>query len=310
MAHYTASQLKKRKRVKHYLEYALLRAMLFVINRLPLSLALWKARRLGDFAFDVVRIRRRVTLDNLRRVFGEKYSNRQLTSIARSTYRNFAMTLVEFAYYGENGIDQLGERMTVNSYQPAQEAEAKGKGILFMTAHTGNWELLGAKVSADFAPIAEISGDQKNIMVDAYTKKMRERLGLKLIPIGSSLKEVIRTLRAKGRVALVADQDGGRDGIMIDFLGKLASTAVGPARFSYRTGAPLVMGLDRHLGGGHHEAILYPPIYPDTDRPEKEEIRRILEEYSTILESFIRQYPDQWLWMHRRWKTQLPADKG
>ncbi len=308
MAHYGSDQLEKRRQPKHYVEYALMRALLFIINKLPLATALWHARRLGDFTFDVLRLRRHVALDNMRRAFGDKYSEGELTSIARSTYRNFAMTLVEFAYYGENGTACLDEMMNIISMQPARDAEAKNRGVVFMTAHTGNWELFGAQASSEFKPITEIMGNQKNIMVDAYIKKMRERMGIKLIPIGSALRDVIRALRSGGLVAMVADQDGGRDGVMIDFLGTPASTAIGPARFAYRTGAPLVLGLDRHLGNGYHEAVLFEPIYPDTDAPEKEEIRRMLEAYSKNLEEFIRKYPDSWLWMHRRWKTQIPPE--
>lgn len=304
MAHYRSEQIDQRRRPKHYLEYGLLRFLLFFIHRTPIGSGLWFARRLGDFVFDMIRLRRKVALENMRQAFGDRFSQRELKRFARSCYRNFAMTMVEFAYYGEHGIESVGDRVQMIDFKNVEAAAALDKGVLFLTAHTGNWELLGGKVSHDWAPLTEISGDQKNLFVDKYTKKMRRRLGVELIPIGSSLKMVIRTLRAKGRVALVADQDAGQDGIFVDFLGRPASTSAGPAWFAYRTGAPIVVAFDRHLGDGRHETVFYPPLIPDQDQPEQEEIRRLLTEYTSHLETFIRDYPDQWLWMHRRWKTQ------
>jgi lauroyl/myristoyl acyltransferase len=303
MAHYRSEQIDQRRRPKHYLEYGLLRFILFFIHRTPLSWGLWVARRLGDFTFDVVRLRRKVTIENMKQAFGDAYSDNELSRFARSCYRNFAMTMIEFAYYGEHGVARADDKIRIEGFEAAETAAAMGAGVIFLTAHTGNWELLGGKVSHDWAPLSEISGDQKNYFVDKYTKEMRRRLGVELIPIGSSLKMVIRTLRNKGRVALVADQDAGSDGMMIDFLGRPASTSLGPAWFSYRTGAPIIIAFDRHVGDGRHETVFYPPLIPDREKPEKEELHRLLSCYTSYLEAFIRQYPDQWLWMHRRWKT-------
>ena len=308
MAHYTASQERSRRRAKHYVEYGLLRGFLFFLSLLPLGGALWVARRLGDFAFDVLRMRRDVALTNLRRAFGERYSPREYERIARSCYRNFAMTFVEFGLFGKHSVAQLGERMHIAHREAVAEAGAARKGILFLTAHVGNWELMGACMALIDRPLTVVSGDQKNLLVDGLVKRLRKAGGMQIIPIGSSLRGVMKALRQDGRVALVADQDGGRDGIFLEFFGRTASTYAGPARFAYRTGAPIVIGLDRHTGGGAHEARFYPPIFPDRSRPEAEEIRRILTEYTRILEDFVRENPDQWFWMHRRWKTRPEAE--
>jgi KDO2-lipid IV(A) lauroyltransferase len=309
MAHYSPDLVAARTRPKHYAEYAALRTMLFFLRILPLSFVHWLARCLGTFAFDVVRIRRRVTLANLRAALGGHYIERQLVGIARSCYRNFACTFFEFALTPHKSTDDLTRFMTVTPREPIAEAAALEKGIVYLTGHTGNWELLGAVMGQIDRSVKILVGDQKNLLVDRYAKRQRAKMGMEMIEIGSSMREVMRTLKRDGRVALVADQDGGPDGIFLDFLGRPASYQVGPARFAYRTGAPIVIGLARRLGGGRHEARLYPPIIPDRSRPEEEETRRILTEYTRILEDFIRRHPDQWFWMHRRWKTR-PAGEG
>jgi KDO2-lipid IV(A) lauroyltransferase len=110
-------------------------------------------------------------------------------------------------------------------------------------------------------------------------------------------------LREGGSVALVADQDAGRSGAFLDFLGRPASCHLGPVRFAYRTGAAVIMGFCRRTGPGAFRGELHEPIVPDRSRPEEEEIRRILRLYNETLGRLVREHPDQWFWMHRRWKT-------
>jgi KDO2-lipid IV(A) lauroyltransferase len=285
-------------------EYALLRSVLLLMKLLPLCGALWVGRRLGDLAFDVIRIRRQVTLENLRASFGSRYSHAERVRIARSTYRNFGMCFVEFGLFAYQRREELEKRM---KYRPAgalKESATAGQGVIVLTAHTGNWEMIGTCLVLSGEPLSVVVGDQKNLMVDGFVKWLRAKQGARLIPIGSALRGIIRVLRAGGAVGLVADQDGGRDGIFIDFFGRPASTAVGPARFAYRTGAAILVMLDRYVGTGKHEVRVCPPIVPDCSRPEDEEVRRMLTEYTRNLEGFVRQYPDSWFWMHRRWKTQ------
>jgi KDO2-lipid IV(A) lauroyltransferase len=309
MAHYGTGQEASRRRPRHYAEYALLCALVFVLRLLPFRAALWVACRLGDFAFDVIRIRRRVTLENLQAALGATRSAAELMAIARSCYRNFAATFVELAVLAPGGAAAAARRMRVSPQSHVADAAARGRGVIYLTAHIGNWEMLGACMGLIDEPLHVVVGDQRNLLVDRYVNGLREALGMRVIPMGASLKGVMRALRRGERVALVADQNAGPDGVFIDFLGRPAATALGPAHFAYRSGAPIVIGLDRRLENGRHETRLYPPLIADRSRPAAEETRRILTEYMRILEDFVRRHPDQWFWMHRRWKTQ-PSTGG
>ncbi len=310
MARYRREQQRQRTQIRHYLEYFLLRAIVFVIARIPMSAALWVGRRLADLTFDVLRKRRTVTLENLRAALGDPYSAAELQGIARGAYRNIGMTMVELGRFSRESPADLLDRTRIAPRDPIHAAVARGRGIVYLTGHTGNWELCGICVNAVGGPLAAAVGDQKNLLVDRYFKALRGRMGVEQISITSGLRQVLRRLHEGGRVALAADQDAGRDGVFIDFFGRPASTAAGPARFAYRTGAAIVIGFDRLTGQGRHEIRLYPPIVPDTDRPEEEEVRRMLGEYARHLEDFIREYPEQWLWMHRRWKSAPPVARG
>ncbi len=307
MAREREKQRSAQRRLKHHIEYALLRSLLFVLRLLPIAGALWVARRLGDFTFDVIRIRREVTLRNIEETLGATLSARERIRIARASYRNAASTFIEFGLFPHWGIKALRERIKMGPVRTMREAAKYERGILYLTAHVGNWEMLGAAMAWLDGPIYVVAGTQRNHMVNRYITHLRESFEMRVLEVGSALKEVMRKLRQNERVALVADQDAGPTGLFIEFLGRPASIAIGPARFAYRTGAPIVIGLDRRVDNGHHETRLYPPIVADRSRPEAEETKRIMGIYARILEDFIRQYPDQWFWMHRRWKTKPPG---
>jgi Kdo2-lipid IVA lauroyltransferase/acyltransferase len=299
----------ERVRVRHVAEYALLRFALFGLARLPLAWALWLGRRLGDFTFDVVRLRRRVTLENLRLALGETHDARARQRIARGAYRNIGMTLCELMRFTRARPDELRERTRLVRPEALQEAAAPGRGIIHLTAHTGNWEWYATYLGLLDGPLATIVTDQHNPLVDRFVKATRTRMrGMVLIPVGSALRGVLRTLEAGGRVAIAGDQDAGRHGLFMPFFGHPASAAVGPARFAYRTGSPIIVGFDRHVGGGRHEITLHPPIFIDPARSEAEETQRVITLYAGMFEDFVRRYPDQWLWMHRRWKTRPPGE--
>jgi KDO2-lipid IV(A) lauroyltransferase len=296
---------------KHVAEYALLRCVYFAFGHLPRPVTLWCARRLGDFAFDLLRLRRRVTLANLELALGERLNARARAGIARRAYRNIGMTFAEFVLFGREPREAFLARTRVLDSGPIAAAARAGQGVIYLTAHTGNWENFGLVVGLIDGPLATIIADQRNPLVDRFVKEIRSRTGsMLMIPRGSALRGIMRTLQAGGRVGIAGEQDAGQGGVFLPLFGRLASTAVGPARFAYRTGAPIVVGFDRHAPGGRHEIELHPPIVPDRTRPEGEEMVRMLTRYNALLEGFVERYPDQWFWMHRRWKTRPPGERA
>lgn len=310
MAHYQAQQRAARMRPKHYVEYALLRLVILAFRPFSLGASLWIARRLGDLAFSVFRIRRQVLLENLRTAFGDEYSEPEYRKIARQCYHNFAMTFVEILRFNWETLSDIQSRMDFTGIEHVQAAVERGKGVIYLAGHVGNWELMGACLGMLGAPLSVVQGDQKNLFVDRLMKGLRKRMGMELIPIGSSLKMVLKTLRNNGRIALIADQDGGRDGVFVEYFGRLASTPSGPARFALKTGAAVVVGLDRRTEGARHLGQFSAPIVPDPDAPEEDEVRRIVKEYTRALEVYVRENPAEWFWMHRRWKTRPPGVGG
>jgi len=296
------------KRIEYRLEYALFRGLLLALSLLPLASSLWLARRLGDVAFDVVRIRRRVTLENLARAFAPALGPRELRRLGRRNYRAIGMTFIELALFTRDNRATLVRRATFSGGNHVVSAISARRGIIFLTAHVGNWELCAACTGAICESLDVVFAEQRNPHIDRLIRRARERVGLHLVPRGYAVRGLLRALRAGGQVGIAGDQDAGRDGLAVPFMGVPASTAAGPAWLAYRTGAPIVIGFDHHLGGGRHHIEYTPPIWADRSRPETEETRRILGLYMARLGEFVRRHPEQYFWMHRRWKTVLPVE--
>jgi KDO2-lipid IV(A) lauroyltransferase len=184
----------------------------------------------------------------------------------------------------------------------------KGKGAVCMTGHFGNWEYMGAMVAQHF-PMAFLYQPQNNPYADALIRRTREKVSMRSIP-RNSLRDILKALRQKQFVAILADQDAGRSGIFVNFMGRPASTAQGPAAFVLKTGAPILFVVSLRQRGGKHlvesEALTFDDLPAHWSEDEK--VLHITQRWSEVLEKYIRLYPDHWFWMHRRWKT-LPAEE-
>ncbi|MBD3336553.1 MAG: hypothetical protein GF355_13655 [Candidatus Eisenbacteria bacterium] len=299
----------RRPTLSHRLEYAGLRLFLGVGRIGPGGWGTGWTRILADIAFDLVRLRRRVTLDNLRRAFPDR-SEGERVAIARRTYRNFARTFLEAATLERIDPSDVRRQFDIQGMEHLDSARARGRGGILISAHFGNWEYMGGALALHGYPVSFLVRSQKNPLVDARINANRRRMGVGIIPVGQAVRRIYRELRANAFVAFLADQDAGRDGLFLDFLGRPASVVVGPAVFARRTGAAIIPGHSYRRPGGGFVLEIEPPIFPDESLPAEDDVRRLAEAYTRRSEAAIRRRPDHWFWMHRRWKTRPPADGG
>ena len=150
-------------------------------------------------------------------------------------------------------------------------------------------------------------GEQKNKAVDNLMNRLRESKGIGIIKMGAAMRNVLKALRGNQFVAMLCDQDAGSHGVFVDFLGRPASTPVGPASFALRTGACMIAGFILRENLSHHRVILEAPILPASTGDREEDERQYTQAHTTLLEKYVRQKPDHWLWLHRRWKTKPSA---
>jgi Kdo2-lipid IVA lauroyltransferase/acyltransferase len=181
-----------------------------------------------------------------------------------------------------------------------------GRGVIVATAHLGNWEVAGAALAARGLPVDAVVQRQANPYFDRMINQARARLGFRIIPRGGATGAALRSL-AEGRViGLVADQDARSVGVFVPFMGRPASTHRGAAVLALRSGAPLFMGVMIRRGDGVYEARLERiPVPAAGDFDER--VHTVTAAFTRVLESAVRDHPEQYFWHHRRWKTAPPA---
>lgn len=284
---------------RHIIEYAALRAAISLLNLLPLRLALMKGAALGRMAW-FLGIRRKVSLINLRQAFPEKPAAWHRRTGAAS-YANAGRFMVEFARqprlgsaYFEKYISLAGEE------NRARMAAEGGIGLSF---HFGNWEFLGVSFKLAGIDTSFLVGEQHNKMVDKLINDLRASRGIRLVTRDGSMREIFRAIREKRTVCWLSDQDAGRNGILVDFLGRPASTPRGAAAFAVKLGCgvyPIFLVRDR---GPRQTVVCSEPIHARKDLPPAEAEVDVTRRYTQCLEEMIRKRPDLYWWPHRRWKS-------
>jgi Kdo2-lipid IVA lauroyltransferase/acyltransferase len=287
----------------------LLRAFTGFLSALPLSWALAIGRGLGWVYGNVIRYHRKEALDALQRAFpGQPVS--ELKGIRSRMYRNLGMNLVELCRLPRATDTYLSGHIGWVNEEHVRNALAGGKGLIALTGHIGNWDLLCTVTPRRGYPLTIITKDIKNAAVNEFWMNLRHRYGLKYVPAHNSYRECLKTLKRNESVGFILDQNMTRDeGIFVDFFGRSACTSPGLAFMSAQSGAPVVPVWIVRCEGGRHEVHFLPPIEPPPDR-KPETVREYTQKYTAVLEQIIRQQPDQWIWIHRRWRTQPPGAGG
>jgi KDO2-lipid IV(A) lauroyltransferase len=289
-------------KLRHILEYLAFQLTSFAVQLLPLSGARWLGRMAGRFVFVIVGYRREVTLSNLRRAFPEKTESER-EQIARGAFENLGITLFELVWFPRMTREQVCASVRFDKPDLLMNAFKKGRGLLVLTAHFGNWELLGQALDVQLGlTVSGIAKTQANRLVDRSINNRRTRFGSKVIPMETSLREVIRVLRAGGAIAIVADQAAPKENVAVEFFGTMVPTHQGPSVFSLKVGSPIVAVFAVRRADGTYDAFVTPVPSDDLDGPSDENIVELTRRHVKITEDFIRRFPDHWLWMHKRWK--------
>ncbi len=289
------------RKVKHRMEFWIARVLGTVARTIPYPLALAIGSFLGWLAFDLLRIRRKVTLINLRNCLQPEAEG--LTTIGRRAYANFGKSMVEYSLFPSLNKKKVLNMVEFEGTEHFDEALEKGKGAVVVAGHFGSWELMGAATCQKGYPIDFLVGEQHNLLVDKMMNDYRRSMGIGIIKMGAAAKGVIKALKSNRFVAMLSDQDAGSDGTVVEFFGRPASTPKGPAAFALKMDAPIIMGFIVRRNGEKQKIFLEKPIYGEKTSDKEEDIRRLTQAYTRVLEDYIRKHPDHWFWPHRRWKS-------
>jgi len=290
--------------INSQLEYFAFRTLLGGMRLLPYPTARQLLAGVGRFTGKVLRIRRSVVRQQLGLIYPKEESV-ALESLTDSVYNHLGLTVAE-VFCGSSA--DLADAVKVTpGWHYVDQALALGRGAIVATGHIGNFELGGACLARRYR-LLDVVKTQRNAPFDQYIQGMRHSLGIETVPMQRSGIRVLKHLRSGGLVSLLLDQDAGDQGLTTSFLGRDASTWPGVARFSIRTGCPVIpMALVR-LDGGSHELKISPHLMPGGFADQPEDVRCYLEKISAGVEVFIRENPEQWFWVHRRWKSRKGED--
>jgi Kdo2-lipid IVA lauroyltransferase/acyltransferase len=290
------------KKIRYEIEYITVKVILFLVNLIPYRMALCLGNIIGFLAFSVFRIRREVTLTNLKKSFGDRFTDRQYRRLGLRAYSNICKSMIEYGLFPSFNKKKLEKIITIEGAEHFQKIKNTGKGAVLVTGHFGSWELMGAYVAQHDWPIDYLVGEQHNLKVNKIMNDHRRMFGIGLIELGVAARGVIKAVREGRMVAMLSDQDAGSDGVIVEFLGRPASTPKGPAAFSLKTGAPLLCGVIVREGL-RQRIVVEPPINITPSGDKNEDIRALTQAYTSILSKYIKEYPDHWFWPHRRWKS-------
>jgi Kdo2-lipid IVA lauroyltransferase/acyltransferase len=280
---------------------ALARGTLAGLGAMPWAGARAVGERLGDAA-RVLGVRRRVAEANLALAF-PAWGEAERRRVLREHYRELGRVTAEYAHVGRLARAPAGEVVADAGGLDALR-DLRGRGVIIMSGHFSNFELLGALVGR-MNPVDFLVRPLSNPGVEALISGIRARAGVGCISTTQGTRGIYAALAAGRWVAILGDQDARRRGCFVPFLGRPASTAAGPARVSLKTGAPIVMGfLERREDGRFDLVVRGPLAVAAPDAPDA--VERLTALHTAVLEERVRARPELWFWLHRRWKTKPP----
>jgi KDO2-lipid IV(A) lauroyltransferase len=210
---------------------------------------------------------------------------------------------MEMLWSGGAGEQELRATMTLENPAVPLEALARGKGLILLSGHFGAWEFIVTSMSLLLGrPVIAIAQPQRNRYIDAVISANRNRFGSGTVTMHQSAREVGRLLREGTIVGMLGDQSGPKESIFIEFFGRPAATHRGAAAFSLKYGAPIVMFFFLRQRDGTYRTVYEEVNTGGLTGTTEENIIELTTRHTAILERYIRQYPDHWLWMHKRWK--------
>lgn len=297
------------KKVRHYIEYKFLITIGFLIRGLPRLTMLRLGRLVGDFIYFCVPVRKSITLNHLELAFPEK-SGAERKQIARGAYQNFGMNIFEHLCIPKLSKEDLCSIVKLINRDVLDQALAKKRGVIIAGGHFGNWEYSSSAVAAYGYRLGVVVAEVSNQYIDKKINEHRESTDADMIPKGASARAVIKLLRENGSIGMLMDQDENEDGIFVDFFGRPCSTAKGPAAIALKTGAAVLFFAAIRQPDGTIQ-VVFEPVEVDYNAGTTEDnILAITQQITSRLEHFTRLYPDQWFWMHRRWKTRPEEESG
>ncbi len=294
------------KKINHTLQYLIFIFLSSFLNLLSPSLAIRAGRGLGLLFYHVDNRHRNITIENLKAAYGSKLSAVEVERVARNCFQNLGVSVVEMIRWNRMDQKEFVKNISVEGMEHYREAVKKGRGLVFIGAHFGNWELLGILISLLFQKGYLVARKMDNPYLHHKIEQIRTSAGNRVINKNDAFWEMIKLLKKGELVGVLMDQNvDRREGVFVPFFGRPACTNKGLAMIVLKTKTPMVPIFMVRQPNGRYRIIVKPEIPLVQTGNLKNDIRQNTAHINLAIEEMIRAYPEQWLWMHRRWKTQV-----
>ena len=294
------------KKLRFQLEAATLRAMVTAARVLPRRGLLSLGSGFGTLWYLLDARHRRVAMGNLVTAYGNGLDRHEARRLVHACWRHYGRTLFDTLAVDRFSAASVGTLIHYEGLERARAAYARGKGVLLFSAHYGHWELAALMHGHLGMPLTMVTRPLDNPVLEKEMARVRGRSGNAILHRRNAVREMLRTLRRGGGVAILIDQDAHRGGVFVPFFGRPSSTTPTLATLALRTGAAVVPTFSVPQPDGSYR-LYYEPEVEITDTGDRDaDILRITAECTSIIERWVRRHPELWLWMHRRWKTPAP----
>ncbi len=276
-----------------------------IIKFMPQGLLNSFAERIAFLGYFIAAKQRKIALDSLKIAFGRELSDAKRIKIAKDSFRNMAKSGIELLYVLERP-SLSRDLVSIRGRQYLDEALSKGNGVIAVSAHFGNFPLALTKLSQDGYKVSVILKRMRDENVEEFLEARRQRVGIHSIhtnPRQACVDGSIRALRNNELLFIQLDQNFGASGVFVDFFGQKAATATGPVVLTLRTQAPIVPMFIVRTRPRHYDILIEPPITMEKKDTFEETLQHNIQKITSIIEAYIRKYPAEWGWIHRRWKS-------
>lgn len=302
--------IKRKRRFYGKMGWFPIRMFIFILRLLPLKCLYIVGEKTAQLVFCVLRRRRNITVENLRLAFGEEKSEEEILEIYRSTIRNIGKGGVELLAYPRLHDRCFDEMISIEGRENLDEALKLGKGVVAVSAHLGNFSFLAIGLARLGYPFSVVFRHPRQEGLARRLLDLANKAGVRIIPDKPPrvcVEQSLKCLKENGILFLLTDlnvSSGG--GVYVDFFGRMVPTFKGPVVLAMRTGAPILPIFIVREDGERHRIIIDLPVNLEQTGDMDKDTFTNLTKLSKISESYIRKYPDQWWWIHRRWRKAKP----
>ena len=298
-----------RRAIRKPMETCSFRVGTLLIPLFPRSFLVFAYHVAGTITYYVAKRERTTGLANLDTVFGETKTKAEKKKILIQSLTSFTQTMGDIFWFS-----RFTETRTkkYQKFVPEDGPYFEERAHVIITAHAGNWELIGLESALRGVNVASVAAVTKNNAVDKMLNTLREKTGMIIIPREGAMRTLISRFRNKGKAAFVLDQntDEKDGGIWVDFLGMPTPVSSAPAHLAYRTGTDIIFAFSQPLKGGRYKThtgqVITPPPF-DKDADHKEIVKNLTQEILDVISTQIRNHPESWLWSYKHWKQVKPG---